>query len=75
MQQQQLVPAKVKWYSGSKGYGFVIPDGGGADVFVHGSALQEAQIKAGELYEDRAVLITIEEGRNGKVKAGTIALA
>ena len=32
----------VKWYEGAKGYGFISPDGGGADVFVHVTALERS---------------------------------
>ena len=40
-----MATGTVKWFNGQKGYGFIQPDGGGRDVFVHVSALEKAGIR------------------------------
>jgi cold shock protein len=62
----------VKWYSGAKGFGFIVRDGGGKDAFVHASVLQRAGIT--RLAEGQRVYIGIIEGRRGP-EAGSIQLA
>jgi len=53
----------VKWYNAAKGFGFIVRDGGGKDVFVHASALQRAGIAS--LSEGQRVVVGIVEGRKG----------
>jgi CspA family cold shock protein len=53
----------VKWYNAAKGFGFIVRDGGGKDVFVHASALQRAGITS--LSEGQRVVVGIVEGRKG----------
>lgn len=57
----------VKWFNNQKGYGFVQPDEGGADVFVHISAVQKAGMQT--LREGQKISYETEKGRNGKVAA------
>jgi CspA family cold shock protein len=54
---------KVKWFNESKGYGFIEPDGGGRDVFVHFSAIQGDGYKT--LSEGQAVEFEIIQGEKG----------
>jgi cold shock protein len=61
----------VKFYNGQKGYGFIQPDDGGKDVFVHASALERAGIRS--LMEGQKVSFDIEEDRrSGKVSANNL---
>jgi len=62
----------VKWFNDSKGYGFIAPQDGGADLFVHASALQESGLRS--LAEGQAVSFEVEEGRKG-LQATQIRLA
>ena len=63
----------VKFYNGQKGYGFIQPDDGGKDVFVHASALERAGIRG--LMEGQKVSFDVEEDRrSGKVSAGNLRL-
>ena len=58
----------VKFFNASKGFGFIAPDDGGADVFVHASALERSGIR--ELSEGELVSFEVEEDRrSGKVSA------
>ena len=57
----------VKWYDPKKGYGFIQPDDGSKDVFVHVSAVEAAGL--GRLNDSQRISFEIERGKNGKVSA------
>jgi CspA family cold shock protein len=57
----------VKWFNPTKGYGFIQPQGGGPDVFVHISAVERAGLTT--LNENQKLDYEIETGRNGKSSA------
>lgn len=62
----------VIWFSDSKGFGFIKPDLGGADVFVHFSAIQKEGFKG--LKENDHVEFHVEEGKKGKPQAAQVVL-
>ncbi|HZB30894.1 MAG TPA: cold-shock protein [Streptosporangiaceae bacterium] len=53
----------VKWFNAEKGFGFIAPDGGGPDVFVHYSAIQSNGYRS--LEEDQRVSFTVTQGPKG----------
>jgi CspA family cold shock protein len=62
-----MATGTVKWFSAQKGYGFIQPNGGGADVFVHISAVERAGLSG--LADGQAISYELEVGRNGKNSA------
>ena len=63
----------VKWYNATKGYGFIAPDSGGKDVFVHATALERAGLTG--LADNQKVTFDLEAGRDGRQSATNLALA
>ena len=69
-----MTPGKVKFYNGQKGFGFIQPDDGQKDVFVHASALELAGIS--NLQEGQKVKFdTRNDPRTGKIAVAAIELA
>ena len=62
----------VKWFNATKGYGFIQPEDGAQDVFVHISALQKSGI--GDLQDGQKVTYELETGKNGKTSAVNLTL-
>jgi CspA family cold shock protein len=63
----------VKWFNAQKGYGFIQPEDGSKDVFVHISAVERAGI--GSLREGQKVNFDLERGQQGKTSAVNLRLA
>lgn len=68
-----MAKGTVKWFNATKGYGFIAPEAGGADVFVHISAVERAGLRG--LNDGQKITYDAETGRNGKVSAVNLALA
>jgi CspA family cold shock protein len=69
-----MATGTVKWFNTTKGFGFIQPDGGGADVFVHISAVERAGI--GTLNEGQKISYELEtDPRKGKQSAVNLKAA
>ena len=67
-----MTTGTVKWFNSSKGYGFIAPDDGSKDAFVHISAVERSGI--GELREGQRVEFELQQGQNGKYSAENLSL-
>jgi CspA family cold shock protein len=66
-----MATGTVKWYNADKGYGFIQPDNGGKDVFVHASALEQAGMRT--LNEGQKLSFEEQaDKRSGKMAAGNL---
>ena len=63
----------VKWFNPTKGFGFIEPDEGGGDAFVHISAVEQSGLSS--LNEGQKVNYELEPGREGKTAAVNLSLA
>ena len=65
-----MATGTVKWFNPTKGFGFIAPEGGDKDVFVHISAVQAAGMSS--LEPDQTIQYELEDGKDGKVSAGSL---
>ncbi len=68
-----MATGTVKWFNATKGFGFIQPDGGSKDVFVHISAVERAGLRA--LDDGAKVSFDLETGRDGRQSATNLSLA
>ena len=60
----------VKWFNTTKGYGFIAPDDGGKDVFVHISVLEQSGLTG--LADNQKISFELQEGRDGRQMASEL---
>jgi CspA family cold shock protein len=65
-----MATGTVKWFDATKGFGFIVPDEGGKDVFVHISAVERAGLQT--LKDNQKITYELEEGRNGRLAAAQL---
>ncbi|SLN52627.1 cold-shock protein [Roseisalinus antarcticus] len=63
----------VKWFNATKGFGFIAPESGGKDVFLHISAVERAGLTT--VSDDQKVTYDVEAGRDGRESAANLQLA
>jgi cold shock protein len=74
LEEYTMPTGTVKWYNETKGYGFIQPDNGGKDVFVHATALERAGLRG--LAEGQKISYDVEsDRRTGKESAGNLKTA
>ena len=64
MKENAMRIGTVKWFDIGKGYGFIVPDDGGSDVFVHISAVERAGLE--RLEDNQKIEFVVRAGRNGR---------
>ncbi len=64
------ITGTVKFFNADKGYGFIAPDGGGNDAFVHITAVERAGLTT--LRQDQRVTYELEQDKRGKMAAGNL---
>ncbi|WP_166416568.1 cold-shock protein [Cochlodiniinecator piscidefendens] len=67
-----MATGTVKWFNTTKGFGFIAPDGGSSDVFVHISAVERSGLTG--LADNQKVEFELQEGRDGRQSAVDLKL-
>jgi CspA family cold shock protein len=67
-----MATGTVKWFNSTKGFGFIAPEGGGNDVFVHISAVEQAGLTT--LSDNQKISYELQAGRDGRSSAGDLKL-
>ena len=67
-----MAKGTVKWFNQTKGFGFIAPESGGKDVFVHISAVERAGLKS--LSDNQKISFELISGRDGRSSAGDLKL-
>ena len=67
-----MASGTVKWFNTTNGYGFIAPDNGGKDIFVHISAVERSGLTG--LADNQKVTFDVEAGRDGRESATNLSL-
>ena len=68
-----MIKGTVKWFNATKGYGFICPDDGAKDAFVHISAVERAGLQS--LNEGQRLVYELQTGRNGRESAENLKVS